>query len=204
MNIVNVGYDSTNYYVLGPARAQLLVDVGWPGTLPKLLAVLKRKGIALQDIRYLLVTHYHPDHAGLAQEVKAAGVRLIVLEQQLPAVPVLKTYMKPANHYVDITLHDTLPLTVDASRAFLQSIGIAGEIIGTPGHSDDSVTLVLDEGVAFTGDLTSPALADESTGNAIRCSWDKLRALRVSMIYPGHGPVRPIPPRDDLQLMNSE
>jgi glyoxylase-like metal-dependent hydrolase (beta-lactamase superfamily II) len=121
MNIVNVGYDSTNYYVLGASTSRLLVDVGWPGTLPKLLAMLRRKDILLQGIGYLLITHYHPDHAGLAQEVKAKGVRLIVLEQQLPAIPILKTYMKPINHYVDITLHDNLVMSVHESRAFLKS-----------------------------------------------------------------------------------
>jgi endoribonuclease LACTB2 len=198
MNIVNVGYDSTNYYVLGANTNRLLVDVGWPGTLPKLLAMLKRKDISLQDIRYLLITHYHPDHAGLAQEVKAKGVRLIVLEQQLPAIPILKTYMKPINRYVDIRLHDNLLVTSSRSRAFLGSIGIAGEIVSTPGHSDDSVTLVLDDGAAFTGDLPVPAFIDESISETIRQSWDALRALHARMLYPGHGPVRPLPPATEL------
>ncbi len=106
--IVNVGYASTNYYVLGSSTTRLLIDVGWPGTLPTLMATLRRTGIPLQDIGYLLVTHYHPDHAGLAQELKARDVRLIVLEPQLPAIPRLKTFMKPGTPYVDITLHDNL------------------------------------------------------------------------------------------------
>jgi ribonuclease/clavin/mitogillin len=193
MNIVNVGYDSTNYYVLGASANRLLVDVGWPGTLPRLLAMLKRKDISLQDIGYLLITHYHPDHAGLAQEVKAKGVRLIVLEQQLPAIPILKSYMKPVNPYVNITLHDNLQLTAGESRAFLTNLGIVGEIIWTPGHSGDSVSLVLDEGVAFTGDLPPPGSVDEQARNTVRQSWDALKALGVRMIYPGHGPVRPLP-----------
>jgi endoribonuclease LACTB2 len=193
MNIVNVGYDSTNYYVLGASTQRLLVDIGWSNTLPKLLAMLKRKGITLQDIGYLLVTHYHPDHAGLAQEVKAKGVQLIVLEQQLTAIPLLKTYMKPINRYVEITLHDNLQITTGQSRAFLKRIGIAGEIIATPGHSDDSVSLVLDEGVAFTGDLPPPGFVDASAGEMLQQSWDALRALRVHTIYPGHGPARPTP-----------
>ena len=194
MNIVNVGYDSTNYYVLGASANRLLVDVGWPGTLPRLLAMLKRKDIPLQDIGYLLITHYHPDHAGLAQEVKARGVRLIVLAQQLPAIPILKSYMKPVNPYVNITLHDNLQLTTGESRAFLGRIGIAGEIIGTPGHSDDSVSLVLDEGIAFTGDLPPPGFVDERASATVRQSWDALRALGARMIYPGHGPIRPLTP----------
>src|SRR5258706_11500341 len=179
MNIVNVGYDATNYYVLGANTDRLLIDVGWPGTMPKLLAILKRKDIPFQHIRYLLVTHYHPDHAGLAQEVKAKGVRLIVMEQQLPAIPILKTYMKPINRYVDITLHDTLQVTTSASRAFLKDIGIAGEIVGTPGHTDDSVSLVLDAGATFTGDLPAPGVVDERTSAIVRQSWDARRALQV-------------------------
>jgi endoribonuclease LACTB2 len=196
MNIVNVGYDSTNYYVLGQDNARLLVDVGWPGTLPKLLAQLKRKDIPLQDISYLLVTHYHPDHAGLAQELKDKGVRLIVMEQQRSAIPRLKTYMIPINHYVDINLHDNLQLTCGESRTFLRQIGIACEIISTPGHSNDSVTLVLEEGAAaaFTGDLPPPGFvfADERALDQVSGSWADIRSLNARMIYPGHGPVRPM------------
>jgi ribonuclease/clavin/mitogillin len=191
MNIVNVGYDSTNYYVLGQSHARLLIDVGWPGTLPKLLANLKRKDILLQDIRYLLVTHYHPDHAGLAQEVKDQGVRLIVMDSQLPAIPLLKMHMKPVNPYVDIHLDDNLSLTLADSRDFLRGIGIDGEIISTPGHSDDSITLILDEGLAFTGDLLGPMhVADEARPQA-ELSWEKIRSHHIKTIYPGHGPIRP-------------
>ncbi len=64
-------------------------------------------------------------------------------------------------------------LEINASRAFLARIGILGEIISTPGHSDDSVTLILDQGVAFTGDLTPPfALADDPMDTARRSSAD--------------------------------
>jgi glyoxylase-like metal-dependent hydrolase (beta-lactamase superfamily II) len=81
--MVNVGYASTNYYVLGSNTTRLLIDVGWPGTLPKPMATLRRAAIPLQNIGYLLVTHYHRDHAGLTQQLRAQGVRLLVLEPQL-------------------------------------------------------------------------------------------------------------------------
>jgi glyoxylase-like metal-dependent hydrolase (beta-lactamase superfamily II) len=188
MHIVNVGYDSTNYYVLTAHHSQLLIDVGWPGTLPKLRANLKRKGIALANIQYLLITHYHPDHAGLAQEIKAAGVRLLVLEPQLPAIPLLKTYMKPSNPYIDLVLHDNLVLTQAESTPFLHTLGIAGTIICTPGHSDDSISLVLGDGTAFTGDLVRPNSVDESTQALVARSWSTLRSMGATIIYPGHGP----------------
>ncbi len=192
MNIVNVGYGSTNYYVIGASNNRLLIDVGWPKTLPKLLANLKRKDIRLQEIRNLLVTHYHPDHAGLAQEVKSQGIRLILLEQQVAAIPLLKTYMKPSDGYVDILVEDAIQLAPQASRTFLQSIGIGGEIISTPGHSDDSVTLVLEDGAAFTGDLPGPKWATEEEMDKVLRSWQAILALNAKMVYPGHGPVRPV------------
>jgi endoribonuclease LACTB2 len=122
MNIVNVGYGSTNYYVIGDGKSRLLVDVGWPGTMGKLLAMLRRKGIALEEIRFLLATHYHPDHAGLAQELKHKGVRLMVLEGQREAIPALKKVMKPEMHYQDIDLRDNTEVTLAESRAFLAKL----------------------------------------------------------------------------------
>jgi ribonuclease/clavin/mitogillin len=193
MNIVNVGYGSTNYYVIGDGKNRLLVDVGWPATMGKLLAMLRRKGITLEEIRFLLATHYHPDHAGLAQELKNKGVRLMVLEGQRESIPALKKVMKPDMHYQDIDLHDNTEVTLAGSRAFLAKMGIAGEIVATPGHSDDSVTLILDSGEAFTGDLQAESRADESDLATVRASWEKIRASSARMIFPGHGPSRPVP-----------
>jgi len=193
MNIVNVGYDSTNYYVVEQNRKRLLIDVGWPGSLPKLRASLKRKGIALEDLGYLCVTHYHPDHAGLVQELVEKGIQHIVLEQQLSAIPRLKTTMKPDSGYVDIGIQDSLHLTTVESRAWLTSIGLSGEIVSTPGHSEDSISLVLEEGIAFTGDLMPPAVVAADKAEAAQQSWAKLRGLNVRTVYPGHGPTRPMP-----------
>ena len=55
---------------------------------------------------------------------------------------------------MDITLDGNVTITFAESRALLEQIGIRGEIVPTPGHSADSVSLLLDDGSAFTGDLT--------------------------------------------------
>ncbi len=189
LNIVNVGYDSSNYYVIETAKAKLLIDIGWPGTLPKLLHALKRIGIPPSNITHLLITHYHPDHAGLAQELKQKGVRLIVLENQVAAIPALKQYIKPKYNYGDIALNDNVHVHTAESRVFLRSLGIDGEIIITPGHSDDSITLILDTGVAFTGDLPPVSIAEYLTPSVQQC-WEQIRAHNVHVAYPGHGPVQ--------------
>ena len=160
MNIVNVGYDSTNYYLLVIGKTYLMVDVGWPKTLPKLENACRRKGLALQQMAYLLVIHYHPDHAGLVHELTGQGTRLLVPENQQAAAP---------------ALGGNIELSFAESRNFLGKLGLPGEIIVTPGHSDDSVSLILDEGLAFTGDLGP--LLDGGPNQATIKSWERIRAL---------------------------
>jgi glyoxylase-like metal-dependent hydrolase (beta-lactamase superfamily II) len=190
VTIVNVGYRATNYWVVSAGPSRLLVDLGYPGIMGTMRATLRRMGVPLEEIRYGLATHYHIDHAGLAQEFKQAGVRLLVLETQVEAIPRMKTWTKPRDGYVDITMHDNVAISFVESRTVLAQIGIAGEIVSTPGHSDDSVSLLLDDGLAFTGDLTRPALAGEDNAGLVAASWRLLRKRGVTRLYPGHGPVR--------------
>ena len=193
ITIVNVGYRSTNYWVVSADTSRLLVDLGYPGTLGAMRAGLNRMGVPLKEIRFGLVTHYHIDHAVLAQELKQAGVPLLVLETQVSAIPLMKRWTKPRDQYVDITLHDNVTTSFAESRALLERIGIAGEIIPTPGHSADSVSLLLDDGSAFTGDLTPlPLAGEDDAGIVTATSWRLLREHGATRIYPGHGPVRPM------------
>jgi ribonuclease/clavin/mitogillin len=190
--IVNVGYRSTNYWVVSTGASRLLVDLGWPGTMGLMLANLRRMDVPLDEIRYGLATHYHIDHAGLAQELKQAGVRLLVLDVQVSAVPIMKRWTKPHDNYVDISTHDNVVISFAESRSVLEQIGIPGEIVHTPGHSDDSVSLLLDDGSVFTGDLTHSALVGESDAAVVSASWRSLRERGAVRVYPAHGPVRPM------------
>ena len=187
MNILNVGYQSTNYYLIDIKGGKLLVDCGWPGTLPQFSAELKRKGISIRDINYLFVTHFHPDHAGMVQELKNLGVRHILLDVQAAFVLPMTEFFKTKNYpYIKITTNDSISLQVRESRKFFAEIGLQGEVIHTPGHSDDSVTLILDEGFVFTGDL-HPVFMLPEEDMVSKVSWDTIRKHNIKTIFPGHG-----------------
>ena len=70
MNIFNVGNGSVNIYLLDSGTHRLLIDTGFPGTLNDLGRRLRQTGHKVRDIDYLLVTHFHVDHAGMVQELK--------------------------------------------------------------------------------------------------------------------------------------
>lgn len=186
ITIVNVGYRSTHYWVISAGTSRLLVDIGWPGSLGTMKANLKKMGIPLSEIRYALVTHYHIDHAGLGEELKREGVPLLVLDVQVAAIPLMKQWTKPADNYVEITPKGNVVITFAESRQLLSRIGIGGEILHTPGHTEHCISLLLDDGSLFTGDL--PAEEYAFGDPTILATWQMLRARGAKRIYPAHGP----------------
>lgn len=192
VTIVDVGYRSTHYWVVSAGESRVLVDLGWPGTMGRMRAELRRKGIPLDQIRFGLATHYHIDHAGLAQEFKLAGVRLLVLEPQVHAIPAMRRWTKPQDDYVEITFDGNVTIPCSESRRLLAEIGIGGEVLHTPGHSDDSVSLILDDGSAFVGDLTRPQGIGLEDASTVLASWRLLQENGAKRIFPAHGPDAPL------------
>jgi glyoxylase-like metal-dependent hydrolase (beta-lactamase superfamily II) len=193
MSIVNVGYRSTNFWVVSADRSRLLVDLGWPGLVGALEAELRRKDIPLREITHGFATHFHMDHAGAAQDLKNKGMRLIVTQEQVTAVPAMKRWERTMPGYTEIDTRDNLVIACADGRALLAGLGIAGDLIHTPGHSDDSVSLLLDTGESFTGDLTDPRLIGLEDPDVVLASWRTLRDRGAKTVYAGHGPVRTMP-----------
>jgi ribonuclease/clavin/mitogillin len=187
--MVPLTYRSTHNFLIDLAQGKLMIDAGWPGALPALKGQLRAYDIEPRAIRFVLLTHLHPDHAGLAQEIKQlAGARLILHEKQLPYLPELEASFKSKGGYTPIVVEASDVVLSGETRAMLTKLGIAGEVIETPGHSDDSVSLVLDGGEAFIGDLHLPQFAsDEAAAALTRASWQTLLAHGASRFYPAHG-----------------
>jgi len=72
---------ATLAYLVKLKDGWLMVDSGYndQSAFDLLRSQLEALGIPLQDLRWLLITHYHPDHSGLAQRIKeASGARVII------------------------------------------------------------------------------------------------------------------------------
>ena len=78
----------------------------------------------------------------------------------------------------------------------LAEFGIKGRVIHTPGHTNGSVSVLLDGGEAIVGDLAMNGFPMRRGagmpifGNSkreIKQSWKKLVEAGASVIYPGHG-----------------
>jgi glyoxylase-like metal-dependent hydrolase (beta-lactamase superfamily II) len=166
-----------------------MIDAGWPDTFSQLLQLLNQNNISVNLINHLLITHFHPSHAGLTQNLRDLGTNLIVHEYQVPFINNLNVMYKknPKANFRDIANGNYVVLKDWDTRSYFKSIGIDGELISTPGHSDDSVSFILDEGYAFIGDLPSLPSEEEAFDLIIDDSWNHIKSHQVNTIYPGHG-----------------
>lgn len=137
----------------------------------------------------MIVTHFHPDHAGLVEDLKGFGITLTLHEVQVSFVDKLNNFFKksPKVNFKDIEVENNLVVSSAESRELFKSVGIDGEVIRTPGHSDDSISLIIDGCYAFTGDLPGLSLMEAYNNQTIKDSWQTIQSYNVKRVYPAHG-----------------
>ena len=75
----------------------------------------------------------------------------------------------------------------EESRQFFSRIGINGEVIATPSHSPDSISLLLDSGDAFVGDLQPYEYLDGYDGDdAAKADWTRIHGFQTKRIFYAH------------------
>ena len=57
-------FGMVNAHIIVGERGCVVVDAGLPGSERKIARTLKAKGLTLRDVRLIVVTHAHIDHAG--------------------------------------------------------------------------------------------------------------------------------------------
>ncbi len=188
MRIHELHYSNTNMYLIEGNKGKLLFDTGWAGTFPVFCKALGEIKVAAQDIDYILVSHYHPDHMGIAQEIADLGAILLVPDVQENYLHAADSVFEKEKNKAFIPVRDdkAQKIPLEESAAVLNGIGLNGRIIYTPGHSDDSISLYLDSGDLFVGDLNPLYELEMHKGTQIEDSWNKLLALKPKRVYYGH------------------
>lgn len=188
MKIRELRYSNTNTYLIEGERGKLLFDTGWAGTFPLFCKALGEMHVSVQEIGGILISHFHPDHVGIAQEIANQGAVLLIPEIQKPFLHAADAIFAKEKNSSFMPIKDeqvrTFPLS--ESRRILKEFGLNGQIYHTPGHSDDNISLWLDEGDLFVGDLNPLYELELHKGTLIGESWKKLLTLHPKTVYYGH------------------
>ena len=166
-----VRFPLTNAYIVESLRTGrvVIVDTGPPGKHDAILRALDDLGIARDRASAIILTHAHRDHAGAAAELRdALGAPILIHALDAPELadgwggsvrantpPALLALPFSARRYPAFEADQTL-----TNEQRLDSFGIDGVALHTPGHTDGSLSIVLDSGDAVTGDLIAGALFD--------------------------------------------
>lgn len=161
-----------------PEGGFAMVESGPGTTVENVAAGVAAAGWDLDELRFLLLTHIHLDHAGAAGALAArTGARVVVHAIGAPHMKDPSRLLKSAKRIygdamdvlwgpMEAVPEDSL-LAVEGGEE-LELGGLHVEVLSTPGHASHHVSYLLPDGTMFTGDsagirlpgstLTRPAL----------------------------------------------
>lgn len=212
--IINLGNEQHNIYLVEIKSGYLLIDTGYEHQYKQFLKALEENHISIDEITYVFITHTHEHHVGFLHQFLTKTNAKIILHTN--AILRLKDginnskeiyankfssifYLwkrfigrkyKPSkkviklDRYIQISNDDNqeLPSTLNA------------EVYTLPGHSEDSIGIVLEDHSLFCGD----ALMNRFSGRnhlAMRIeslddykkTLEKLQSIQFKKVYPSHG-----------------
>ena len=215
--ILNLGNRIVNNWIYPISQGYVLIDTGYENGYFRLKEKLASNHINIKDIRYIFLTHAHDDHAGFLNDILTDCPDLQVIASHKS----LETLHKGQNSFdggctgilaltfcnimkiIGRGAHKFPPLNPCFENRFYflsdynrEDIGkkLGGTIIDTPGHTSDSISLYLDNGVLFCGDAAMNGIPSlnkitiwAENMNDYHSSWQTIIDLKPTIIYPGHG-----------------
>lgn len=213
IQLLKVGVD--NCYIIRDENT-ILVDGGMPGRLEEFSSGLKNIGMNPNEIEALVITHCHWDHIGCARQIKDMSRASVIVHKcekgilengELSMPPgvtrwgkLFGAFLRGWSKRFSIQPCET-DIVMEEDDFSLEGFGIRGSIVFTPGHSSGSISVVLDSGQAFVGDMAMNGLPLTIGANlpifaedmpALKNSWRKLINRGVKTVYPAHGNPFPV------------
>ncbi|MCF8331600.1 MAG: MBL fold metallo-hydrolase [Bacteroidales bacterium] len=204
--ITKVKTGQTNSYLVHTPDGYILVDTGTANQTKKVERALNNAGADIKEIKLIIVTHAHYDHVGSLQEIKIkSGASVLVHEKEKRLLQAGKTDFPAGTFFMTKLLASAgnsfmqgkfNPVDADITitdKYSLQDFGIDGEVIHTPGHTEGSISVLIEGEHLICGDTffnvlpnsVYPVFANDQA--QLLETWKKIEQLNCKTFYPGHG-----------------
>lgn len=196
----------SNVFLLSNGDKNIIIDTSPEGKWKKLNKRIKKLNI--NQIDYLILTHTHFDHAGNSARLKKAyNAKIFVHKSEAsnltkgenPEISGTNSFtnlMVKLFGKMTLKFHRYEPCTFDFlvdTKYNLNEIGFNAYILHTPGHTEGSMSLIIDNEIAIVGDTmigifkksVYPPFAQDP--KELVKSWEILLKTDCNLFLPAHG-----------------
>jgi glyoxylase-like metal-dependent hydrolase (beta-lactamase superfamily II) len=172
-------------WLIKTGQGGILVDTGGTSGIPLTLERVRAAGLDPREIRYLLLSHSHGDHANAAYLWRARGAEVVAPASAAFATSWVVPQWNGYGVSVPCPIDRPLPLRRAGDEAETTLCGVRVKAIFVPGHSIDSVVYFMElngRRVIFSGDIAfDDGRAGMPLGSNIlhRCWADREKATEV-------------------------
>ena len=207
IKIIDVG--GVNCYLLEADDGFVLIDSGFSTKRKFLDKVLKKAlnkpGEAPKKLKFVILTHGDPDHAGnckFLRENYGAKIAMHFEDSKMVEKGDMSWNRKSKPDKISFTFR-LVTLTFSKNSVFdtfkpdiylqdgqdLAEFGLSAKVIHLPGHSKGSIGILTNEGDLFCGDLIYNFAAFSYIDNLddFNKSITILKKIEINILYPGHG-----------------
>jgi len=190
----------------------MLVDCGNAGSEKAIMEALEKLQIRPDNLKLLVLTHAHFDHAGSAARIRElTGCRIAIHRSDASGLEAGYTTLPPGTRWkakilVSLgrifarrlgTYPPAIPDIIVDEEMDLLPFGFPARLIHAPGHTRGSMVVLLEGGKLIAGDTFFglegkqhfPPFAEDLP--ALLETWKTFRQLDLGTIYPAHG--KPFP-----------
>ena len=205
-----VGYSNVTLLVNG--SNSVLTDTGVRGGLRQCINLIKQAGLTPRDVKLIVLTHTHYDHAGNLNALqKYTGAKVMVhknefkdLQNGFTPIPdgmgSLTGFISRLGRAIIPRFASPKPFIADLineNEFDLSPFGIDGRVIHTPGHTMGSQSVITGKTI-ISGDtfinmksgVNFPHFANDP--ELLLKTWENIFEMDLEEIYPGHGPKMPV------------
>jgi glyoxylase-like metal-dependent hydrolase (beta-lactamase superfamily II) len=155
-------------YLVETVDGPALFDCGPASCLEQLLTSLRQRGLELQDLRHLLLSHIHLDHAGAAGVLVREHPELLVHVAEIGAPHLVDPSRLEASArrlYGDAfdTLWGELAPVPEENIRIVGTDVLGLECFPTPGHASHHVCYLAGDGTLYAGDAAGVRLQPDRT-----------------------------------------